>query len=152
MRQVAADEVPSVVRSAPSAGLGTALPPELPPVVAALDDLPEAIRAGILALVEASVRWTDRIWPDGTWTANLFQFYRRVVHRLTVDLKIPFQLQPGMVRKDDTLVHEAIRETFVNAIIHADFPGQGGIIVEKYRDRFEFSNPGTLLLSVEQIL
>jgi ATP-dependent DNA helicase RecG len=101
---------------------------------------------------DPNVRWTDRIWPDGTWTANLFQFYQRVVHRLTADLKIPFQLQPGMVRKDDTLVHEAIRETFVNAIIHADFRGQGGIIVEKYRDRFEFSNPGTLLLSVEQIL
>ncbi len=101
---------------------------------------------------DPSVRWTDRIWPDGTWTANLFQFYQRVVHRLTADLKIPFQLQPGMVRKDDTLVHEAIRESFVNTIIHADFRGQGGIIVEKYRDRFEFSNPGTLLLSVEQIL
>lgn len=101
---------------------------------------------------DPAVRWTDRIWPDGTWTANLFQFYQRVVSRLTADLKIPFQLQPSMVRKDDTLVHEAIRETFVNAIIHADFRGQGGIIVEKYRDRFEFSNPGTLLLSVEQIL
>ena len=100
---------------------------------------------------DPGVRWTDRIWPDGTWTANLFQFYRRVVPRLTADLKIPFQLQPGMARKDDTLVHEAIRETFVNAMIHADFRGQGGIIVEKYRDRFEFSNPGTLLLSVEQI-
>jgi len=101
---------------------------------------------------DPSVRWTDRIWPDGTWTANLFQFYQRVVQRLTADLKIPFRLQPGLVRKDDTLVHEAIRETFVNAIIHADFRGQGGIIVEKYRDRFEFSNPGSLLLSVEQIL
>jgi ATP-dependent DNA helicase RecG len=98
------------------------------------------------------VRWTDRIWPDGTWTANLFQFYQRVVVRLTADLKNPFQLQPNMVRKDDTPVHEAVRETFVNAIIHADFRGQGGIIVEKYRDRFEFSNPGTLLLPVEQIL
>lgn len=101
---------------------------------------------------DPQVRWTDRIWPDGTWTANLFQFYQRVVPRLMSDLKIPFQLQPGMVRKDDTLVHEAIRESFVNTIIHADFRGQGGIIVEKYRDRFEFSNPGTLLLSVEQIL
>lgn len=101
---------------------------------------------------DPSVRWTDRIWPDGTWTGNLFQFYQRVVPRLTADLKIPFQLQPGMVRKDDTPVHEAIRETFVNSIIHADFRGQGGIIIEKYRDRFEFSNPGTLLLPVEQIL
>jgi ATP-dependent DNA helicase RecG len=101
---------------------------------------------------DPGVRWTDRIWPDGTWTANLFQFYQRVVQRLTTDLKIPFQLQPGLVRKDDTLVHQAIRESLVNAMIHADFRGQGGIIVEKYRDRFEFSNPGTLLLSVEQIL
>ena len=23
---------------------------------------------------DPQVRWTDRIWPDGTWTANLFQF------------------------------------------------------------------------------
>ncbi len=101
---------------------------------------------------DPSVRWTARIWPDGTWTANLFQFYLRVVQRLVADLLIPFQLQPSMIRKDDTVVHEAIRESFVNSIIHADFRGQGGIIVEKYRDRFEFSNPGTLLLSVEQIL
>jgi len=101
---------------------------------------------------DPAVRWTDRLWPDGTWVCNLFQFYQRVVQRLTADLKTPFQLRPDMLRQDDTPVHEAIRESLVNSIIHADFRGQGGIVVEKYRDRFEFSNPGTLLLSVEQIL
>lgn len=101
---------------------------------------------------DPAVRWTDRLWPDGTWVSNLFQFYQRVVQRLTADLKTPFRLRPDLARQDDTPVHEAIRESLVNAIIHADFRGQGGIIVEKYRDRFEFSNPGTLLLSVEQIL
>jgi ATP-dependent DNA helicase RecG len=40
----------------------------------------------------------------------------------------------------------------VNSLIHADYRGQGGIVIEKYRDRFEVSNPGTLLLSIDQIL
>ena len=111
------------------------------------------------------VRWTDRIWPDGTWVANLFQFFERAYPRLVVDLKIPFQftaLRPGETtttpppdlfqRHGETIVHEAIREAFVNALVHADFRGQGGIVIERYRDRLEFSNPGTLLLGIEQVL
>lgn len=113
---------------------------------------------------DPQVRWTDRIWLDGTWVANLFQFFERVYPRLVVDLKIPFQftpLRPGETtttppelfqRHDDTIVHEAIREAFVNALIHADFRGQGGVIIERFRDRLEFSNPGTLLLGIEQVL
>ena len=106
---------------------------------------------------DPQVRWTDRIWPDGTWVANLFQFFERIYPRLVVDLKIPFQLmnpqEAGLFqRHDETIVHEAIREAFVNSLIHADFRGQGGIIIERYRDRLEFSNPGTLLLGIEQVL
>src|SRR5262249_39836125 len=93
---------------------------------------------------DPKVRWTDRLTIDGTWVANLFQFYQRVIQRLTADLKVPFQLQPDLFRKDDTIVHEAIREALVNAMIHADYRGQGGIVVEKYKDRLEMSNPGTL--------
>ena len=87
---------------------------------------------------------------DGTWVGNLFQFYQRVIRALTMDLKLPFQLGSDLFRKDETLVHEAIREALVNAVIHADYRGQGGIVVEKYRDRIELSNPGSLLLSLEQ--
>lgn len=101
---------------------------------------------------DPEVRWTDRLTVDGTWVANLFQFYQRVIVRLTTDLKIPFQLQPDLFRKDDTIVHEAVREALVNAVIHADFRGQGGIVVEKYPHRIELSNPGSLLVSVEQML
>ncbi len=115
---------------------------------------------------DPAVRWTDRVWQDGKWVANLFQFFERVYPKLVADLKIPFQFAPalrgmatttttlapeGMLRRDETLVHEAIREAFVNSLIHADYQGQGGIIIEKYRDRLEFSNPGTLLLGVEQV-
>jgi len=103
------------------------------------------------------VRWTDRVWPDGTWTANLFQFFERAYPRVVRDLRIPFQLASQQEvslfqRNDDTIVHEAIREAFVNALIHADYRGQGGIVIERYRDRLEFSNPGTLLLGIDQIL
>ncbi|MBN1591505.1 MAG: putative DNA binding domain-containing protein [Pirellulales bacterium] len=101
---------------------------------------------------DPEIRWTDRITINGTWVANLFQFYQRTIQRLTADLKIPFQLEPDLFRKDDTPVHAAIREALVNAIIHADYRGQGGIVVEKYRDRIELSNPGTLLVSFDQLL
>ncbi|MFO0250151.1 MAG: ATP-binding protein, partial [Planctomyces sp.] len=106
---------------------------------------------------DPQVRWTDRVWPDGTWTANLFQFFERAYPRVVRDLRIPFQLASQQdvslfQRHDDTIVHEAIREAFVNALIHADYRGQGGIVIERYRDRLEFSNPGTLLLGIDQIL
>ncbi len=101
---------------------------------------------------DPSIRWTDRLTVDGTWNANLFQFYLKVIQRLAADIKLPFQLNSDLFRKGETEVHEAIREALVNTVIHADYQGQGGIIVEKYRDRFEFTNPGTLLISFDQLL
>ena len=97
-------------------------------------------------------RWSDRLTADGTWHPNLFQFYLRVAQRLVADLKLPFRLDADLFRKGETEVHEAIREALVNALIHADYNGQGGIVVEKLRDGFEFSNPGTLLVSIDQLL
>lgn len=99
-----------------------------------------------------SDRWTDRVTYDGKWECNLVQFTQRVLPRLTADLKVPFRLAEGGRRVDDTEVHEAIREAFTNALIHADYRGQGGVVIVKRQDRLEFSNPGTLLLSKEQIL
>lgn len=101
---------------------------------------------------DPAVRWTDRLTIDGKWAGNVFQFYLQVIQRLARDLRIPFQLDPDLFRKDDTVVHEAIREAVVNALVHADYRGQGGIVIEKYPDRLELSNPGTLLISRKQLL
>ena len=101
---------------------------------------------------DPAVRWTDRVVPDGTWENNLFQFYLRVMQRLSGDLRIPFQLDRELYRKDDTAVHEALREAVVNALVHADHRGQGGVVMERYPDRTELSNPGSLLVSREQLL
>lgn len=101
---------------------------------------------------DPEVRWTDRLTIDGTWAGNLFQFYLRVVQRLAADLKLPFQLGDDLFRKGETVVHEALREALVNALIHADHFGIGGVVVEKYPDRLEFSNPGSLLVSLDQLM
>ena len=57
----------------------------------------------------------------------------------------------GIIRKDDTPQHKAVREAFTNMIIHADLMLNGLLRVEKYDDRFVLSNPGLLKLPVEQI-
>ncbi|NOY26427.1 MAG: hypothetical protein GXP62_11195 [Oligoflexia bacterium] len=53
--------------------------------------------------------WEDRVWPDGTWSGNLFDTYRRVIQRLTADLKIPFRLDADLFRVHETHVHKAVR-------------------------------------------
>lgn len=99
------------------------------------------------------VRWSDRLTIDGTWEANLFQFYQRVMAKFASDpgLKRPFAQDAEGVRPFGTPVHEALQEALVNALIHADYNGQGGVIIDRFADRFVFSNPGTLLVSYEQV-
>ena len=94
--------------------------------------------------------WNHRIYPDGTWEPNLFQFYQRIWPHLSADLKVPFLLD-GINRIDDTPVHKALREALVNALIHSDYNAPGGIVIERYPDRFILDNPGTLLVSFEQL-
>jgi ATP-dependent DNA helicase RecG len=95
------------------------------------------------------IRWSDRIYPDGTFECNLFQFYKLVLPKLTSRLPRPFQLVKGQ-RKDETPAHTALREAFVNSLIHADYSAPGSIIIESGSDFFSFTNPGTLLVTLQQ--
>lgn len=103
---------------------------------------------------DPAIRWTDRLTLDGTWEGNLLQFYQRAILKLSAGpgIKAPFQTDPEGYRRATTAVHEAIQEALVNALIHADYNGQGGIVIDRYVDHLEFSNPGTLLVSREQLL
>ncbi|WP_333011214.1 RNA-binding domain-containing protein, partial [Kluyvera sichuanensis] len=92
-------------------------------------------------------RWDDRIFPDGDWTGNLFDFYRKVYRKLTEDLKIPFQLNQG-IRKDDSPVHIALREALVNTLVHADYNGHSPIKITKQNGLFTFRNPGTMRIPI----
>lgn len=103
---------------------------------------------------DPAIRWTDRLTLDGTWEGNLFQFYQQVILKLGTGpgIRSPFQTDGEGYRQLGGPVHEALQEALVNALIHADYSGQGGIVIDRYLTRFEFSNPGTLLVSREQIL
>ena len=96
-------------------------------------------------------RWVDRVCPDGTWSGNLFDFYRTVYSKLTnpESLKVPFRLKQGQ-RHDDTPVHEAIREALVNTIVHADYTGTVSVLVGRHPDMIGFRNPGHMRIPRDQ--
>ena len=96
-------------------------------------------------------RYSDRLTYDGRWENNLYQFFSRVIPKVTADLPRPFRME-GIQRVDDTPQHKAVREAFTNAIIHSDLLMDAGILrVEKHDDRLCFRNPGLLRLPIEQI-
>ena len=94
----------------------------------------------------ANVRWTDRVCSgDASWSGNIFDFFFRISQSITAGVKIPFRIAADNVtRIDDTDVHKSLREVLANALIHADYHGRQGIVIDKYPKRLEVSNPGTL--------
>lgn len=88
-------------------------------------------------------RWVDRLTLDGKWSGNLYDFYRKVYLKLTGDLKVPFSLEKGE-RKDETPVHEALREALANVLVHADYSDRASVLVVKRPDMFGFRNPGLM--------
>lgn len=100
---------------------------------------------------KTEARWVDRFTLDGTWSGNLFDFYRQVIRKLTADLKVPFILE-GDQRQDDTPVHKALREAMVNTLVHADYTGRVSVLVVKRPDMFGFRNPGLMRIPIDEAI
>lgn len=96
-------------------------------------------------------KWVDRLVADGTWSGNLYDFYRRAYDRLTRDIKVPFTLS-GDTRTDDTLMHQALRECLVNTIIHADYSVRTSLLIVKAPEMFGFRNPGRMRIPISSAL
>lgn len=88
----------------------------------------------------ADRRWNDRVTYDGMWENNLYNFFKRVIPKLVLDIKRPFHME-GISRIDDTLVHKAVREAFINLIIHSDYMAGGVLKIIKRTNCLEFANP-----------
>ncbi len=100
-----------------------------------------------------NIRWSDRVCcSDGDWSGNIFDFYFRIIGKLTADVKKPFKLDEQMMRVDDTSIHAAIREALANALIHADYYGRQGIVIDKDFSKITISNPGTFRISIEDAI
>ena len=103
--------------------------------------------------LSSETRWSDRVCSgDGDWSGNIFDFYYRVVDRLTADVKRPFRLDDEMTRIDDTQVHKVIRECLANALIHADYYGRRGIVIDKEFNKITISNPGTFRIDINEAI
>lgn len=102
--------------------------------------------------ISEEVRWDYRlISSDGTWSGNIFDFYFKIINKITDNLNVPFRTVNG-IRQEDTRVHEAVREAVANALIHADYRLPRGIVIEKAKTYFKLSNPGNLRITREEAL
>ncbi|MGG3999319.1 transcriptional regulator [Anoxybacillus kestanbolensis] len=82
------------------------------------------------------LHWSNRFTSqDGTWSGNIYDFYFKVMHEVN---------DVSQVEKD------AVHEALMNAIVHADYSGDGGIIVERQRSCIQMSNPGLFGIPLEQ--
>lgn len=99
------------------------------------------------------IRWSDRVCSgDGDWSGNIFDFYFRIIDRLTADVKTPFALDKDLARIDETPVHTALREALANCLIHADYYGTRGIVIDKSFQKITFSNPGTFRIGIDEAI
>ena len=102
-----------------------------------------------IGTADPNVRWTNRIYPDGLWEANLYQFYVKVYNRMIQFLPRPFMIKDG-IRQEETPAHDAVREALINCIVHNDISALGNIVVEQTDDKLVFRNPGMMLVSKQQ--
>ena len=97
----------------------------------------------------SDVRWTDRVSSgDATWSGNILDFFFKVADPACAGIKVPFKIaSDNITRDDDTPMHKSVREVIANALIHADYHGRQGIVIDKYPERLDVSNPGCLRVS-----
>lgn len=100
---------------------------------------------------KTELRWIDRVTIDGTWSGNVFDFYRIVIQKLFHNLRVPFKLEKDK-RQDDTLIHQAIREAFINALVHADYSQRSSVLIVKRPDMFGFRNPGLMRIPISSAI
>ena len=97
---------------------------------------------------DETTRWTDRIVSNlGDWSGNIFDFYYRICNRIAHDAKTPFKLN-GITRVDDTPVHKALREALANALVHANYYDNRGLVIHRRPHHITIANPGSLRVSI----
>jgi predicted HTH transcriptional regulator len=98
-------------------------------------------------------RWSDRVVSNlGEWSGNVFDFFFRIADKVSADIKRPFRMLNSFEREDDTAIHQAIREALANAVIHADYYGKRGIVIEKRKNEIRIANPGICRPDIKEIL
>jgi len=96
-------------------------------------------------------RWTFRITTgSGEFSGNVFSFVIQVSNRISMMNNRGKDLD-GMVRIDDTQLIRAQRELLINALIHSDYNGIGGVRAEWRLNEFSVRNPGNLRIPLKEM-
>ena len=91
--------------------------------------------------------WASRIASgDSDWSGNLFDFYCRIIDRMTEPMgNMLREPRSSALAEILTRAGDGMGEILCNALIHADYRGSGGIVVDRGRDWTSISNSGTFL-------
>jgi len=101
--------------------------------------------------MKPGVEWEYRIVSgDGQWTGNIFDFYMNVINRLSVSTGRPFAIGDNWRRTENTDIDKALRESLVNALVHADYRGRTGIRIEIRPNIVTVRNPGLFRIPIRE--
>ena len=104
---------------------------------------------------DTDIRFTDRIYStSGEWSGNVFDFFFKVYNKLIQNpkIKVPFKMNDGLTRLDDTPIHVALREALANCVSNADFYGERGLVIRNNIDDIVFENPGNFRIELREAL
>jgi ATP-dependent DNA helicase RecG len=91
-------------------------------------------------------RWSDRV----QWSGNLFGAWEVIFPRLVLGLPTPFRLR-GPQRIDQPAGLEALREAFVNLLVHTDYQEPSDAVILHRYDGYTFRNPGDSWVDIGDI-
>lgn len=92
-------------------------------------------------------RWTDRV----AWDGHLFGAFEAIYPKLVRDLPNPFHLRDA-VRRGQGPAQDAMRESLVNLLVHADYAETDASIVFRHDQGCRFQNPGNSRISKQDLL
>ncbi|MCL1811675.1 MAG: putative DNA binding domain-containing protein [Methanomassiliicoccaceae archaeon] len=101
--------------------------------------------------MRSGVDWEYRIVSgDGKWTGNIFDFYTNAANRLGISVGRPFMIGNDWGRVEDTDVDKALRESLINALVHADYRGRMGVRIEVRPKLVIVRNPGLFRIPIRE--
>ena len=92
----------------------------------------------------------DDMWSTLNNPQKVSVFYIFVTNRIPSMVGTGFSVPDGINREDDTQMIRALREVVTNALVHADYWGRGGTVLEMRPGSFTARNPGTFRIPLEE--
>jgi predicted HTH transcriptional regulator len=92
-------------------------------------------------------RWIDRV----AWDGNLLGAFDAIYPRLVAEQPVPFRLEDG-ARKGEGPAQVALREAFINLLVHADYAETDVSLVTRSPAGYLFRNPGNSRIPEDDLM